>query len=292
MEKNKILIFGYGYCAKALIKKFENKKSKILVVSRNSQNIDKLNSQGIKSCYWSKEDDVKDFISNSNTILITAPPNNFVDPVASKFSKYFSQTENKKRLIYLSSTSVYGDHKGAWVNENSKLKPKSQLGKWRLNVETEWLSFAKSNSLSISVLRLSGIYGPGRSAFDRINNKFLKIVKSPNILFSRIHIDDIASIIKKFIKNQKLKGIYNLSDNMPATSEAIYLEAFRLLKLEPPISKNLDELNLSETAMGFFSESKKVSNKKLLNNLNYELIHPDYFSGMADIFKKLKLKFK
>ena len=290
MEKNKILIFGYGYCAKALIKKFENKKSKILVVSRNSQNIDKLNSQGIKSCYWSKEDDVKDFISNSNNILITAPPNNFVDPVASKYSNYFSQNENKKRLIYLSSTSVYGDYKGAWVNENSKLKPKSKLGKWRLNVETEWLSFAKSNSLSISVLRLSGIYGPGRSAFDRINNKSFKIVKSPNILFSRIHIDDITSIIQKFIDNENLKGVYNLSDNMPATSEAIYLEAFRLLKLKPPTSKNLDELNLSKTAMGFFSESKKVSNKKLLNNLNYKLIHPDYFSGMEDIFKKLKLK--
>ena len=79
---------------------------------------------------------------------------------------------------------------------------------------------------------------------------------------------------------------------MPATSEAIYLEAFRLLSLEPPTSKNLDELNLSKTAMGFFSESKKVSNKKLLNNLNYKLKHPDYFSGMADIFKKLKLNFK
>ena len=288
MEKNKILIFGYGYCAKALIKKFENKKSKILVVSRNLQNIDKLNNQCIKSCDWSKEDVVIDFINKSNTILITAPPNNFVDPVASKYSKYFAQTGNKIRLIYLSSTSVYGDHKGVWVNENSKLKAKSELGKWRLKVETEWLSFAKLNHLSISVLRLSGIYGLGRSAFDRINNKSFKIVKSPNILFSRIHIDDISSIIQKFIDNENLKGVYNLSDNMPATSEAIYLEAFRLLKLKPPTSKSLDELSLSKKAIGFFSESKKVSNKKLLNNLNYKLIHPDYFSGMEDIFKKLK----
>ena len=290
MEKNKILIFGYGYCAKALIKKFENKKSKILVVSRNLQNIDKLNRQGIKSCDWSKEEGVIDFINKSNTILITAPPNNFLDPVASKYSKYFSHTGNKIRLIYLSSTSVYGDHKGEWVNENSKLKAKSELGKWRLKVETKWISFAKLNHLSILILRLSGIYGPGRSAFDRIYNKSFKIVKSPNILFSRIHIDDITSIIQKFIDNENLKGVYNLSDNMPATSEAIYLEAFRLLKLKPPTSKNLDELNLSKTAMGFFSESKKVSNKKLLNNLNYKLIHPDYFSGMEDIFKKLKLK--
>ena len=288
MEKNKILIFGYGYCAKAFIKKFENKKNKILVVSRNSQNIDKLNRQGIKSCDWSKEEAVIDFINKSNTILITVPPNNFVDPVASKYSKYFAQTGNEIRLIYLSSTSVYGDHKGVWVNENSKLKAKSELGKWRLKVEMKWISFAKLNHLPLLILRLSGIYGLGRSAFDRINNKSFKIVNSPNILFSRIHIDDITSIIIKFINNENLKGVYNLSDNMPATSEAIYLEAFRLLKLEPPTSKNLYELNLSKTAMGFFSESKKVSNKKLLNNLNYKLIHPDYFSGMADIFKKLK----
>ena len=290
MEKNKILIFGYGYCAKALIKKFENKKSKILVVSRNLQNIDKLNRQGIRSCDWSKEEGVIDFINKSNTILITAPPNNFLDPVASKYSKYLSHTGEKIRLIYLSSTSVYGDHKGEWVNENSKLQAKSELGEWRLKAETKWISYAKLNHLSILVLRLSGIYGPGRSAFDRIYNKSFKIVKSPNILFSRIHIDDITNIIQKFIDNENLKGVYNLSDNMPATSEAIYLEAFRLLKLKPPTSKNLDELNLSKTAMGFFSESKKVSNKKLLNNLNYKLIHPDYFSGMEDIYKKLKLK--
>ena len=96
MEKNKILIFGYGYCAKALIKKFENKKSKILVVSRNSQNINKLNSQGIKSCYWSKEDDVKDFISNSNTILITAPPNNFVDQLQVNILSIFLRMKTKK----------------------------------------------------------------------------------------------------------------------------------------------------------------------------------------------------
>ena len=92
MEKNKILIFGYGYCAKAFIKKFENKKNKIVLVSRNSQNIDKLSKQRIKSCDWSKEEAVIDFINKSNTILITVPPNNFVDPVASKYSKSVSYT--------------------------------------------------------------------------------------------------------------------------------------------------------------------------------------------------------
>ena len=265
MEKNKILVFGYGYCAKALIKKFENKKSKILVVSRNLQNIDKLNRQGIKSCDWSKEEAVIDFINKSNTILITAPPNNFVDPVASKYSKYFSHTGKKIRLIYLSSTSVYGDHKGEWVNEKSKLHAKSELGKWRLNVETKWLSFAKLNHLPLLILRLSGIYGPGRSAFDRIYNKSFKIVKSPNIFFSRIHIDDITSILQKFIDNENLKGIYNLSDNMPATSEAIYLEAFRLLKLKPPTKALTFPLKGSITTIAPFTFGSCFNDQILLD---------------------------
>ena len=128
---------------KHLLKNLKIKKTKILVVSRNSQNIDKLNRQGIKSCDWSKEEAVIDFINKSNTILITAPPNNFVDPVASKYSKYFAETGNKIRLIYLSSTSVYGDHKGVWVNENSKLKAKSELGKWRLKCRNEMVIVCK-----------------------------------------------------------------------------------------------------------------------------------------------------
>ena len=286
---NKLLIFGYGYCAKALVSKVKN-KNEILVVSRNKQNIYKLNEAGIKACEWSNEDVIKHYISVSNTILISVPPYNFIDPVEEKFTNFFFQPNKKIRLIYLSSTSVYGDHKGAWVYENSKLKPKTDLGKWRLDAEKKWQSFAKLNNLPISILRLSGIYGPDRSTFNRIKDKSFKIVRSPNLLFSRIHIDDIVNIILGFLENKNINGIYNLSDNMPATSESLYLETFRLLKVNPPASKSLSELNLSKTALGFFSESKKVGNKKLLHDLRYKFIHPDYISGLKDIYKKLESK--
>ena len=287
---NKLLIFGYGYCAKALVAKLINKKNEILVVSRNKQNIDKLKELGIKACEWTNVSVVKHFISVSNTILISVPPHNYVDPVEVKFSEFFSQTNNKIRLIYLSSTGVYGDHKGAWVNENSKLKPTTELGKWRLRAEKNWLSFAKLNNLPISILRLSGIYGPNRSSFDRIQDKSFKIVRSPNLLFSRIHIDDITNIIVTFLEKKNINGIYNLSDNMPATSESLYLETFKLLNSTPPEAKSLGELNLSKTALGFFSESKKVSNKKLLLDLSYKFIHPDYISGLKNIYEKLESK--
>ena len=226
---NKLLIFGYGYCAKALVSKFKNKKNEILVVSRNKQKIDKLNELGIKACEWTNTSVVKHYISISNTILISVPPYKFLDPVEEKFSQFFPQTNRKIRLIYLSSTGVYGDHKGEWVYENSKLKPTTELGKWRLKAEKNWLSFAKLNDLPISILRLSGIYGPNRSTFDRIQDKSFKIVRSPNLLFSRIHIDDITNIIVTFLEKKNINGIYNLSDNMRATSESLYLETFKLL---------------------------------------------------------------
>ena len=236
---NKLLIFGYGYCAKALVSKLINKKNEILVVSRNKQKIDKLKELGIKACEWTNTSVVKHFISVSNTILISVPPYNYVDPVEVKFSEFFSQTNNKIRLIYLSST---------------------------------------------------GIYGPNRSTFDRIKDKSFKIVRSPNLLFSRIHIDDITNIIVTFLEKKNINGIYNLSDNMPATSESLYLETFKLLNSPPPEAKSLGELNLSKTALGFFSESKKVSNKKLLLDLSYKFIHPDYISGLKNIYEKLESK--
>ena len=287
---NKLLIFGYGYCVKALVSKFKNKKNEILVVSRNKQKIHKLNELGIKACEWTNTSVVKQYISISNTILISVPPYNFIDPVEEKFSEFFSQTNKKIRLIYLSSTGVYGDHNGAWVYENSNLKPTTELGKWRLKAEKNWLSFAKFNDLPISILRLSGIYGPNRSTFDRIQDKSFKIIRSPNLLFSRIHIDDITNIIVTFLEKKNINGIYNLSDNMPATSESLYLETFKLLNSPPPEAKSLGELNLSKTALGFFSESKKVSNKKLLIDLSYKFIHPNYISGLKNIYEKLESK--
>tara|TARA_A100001011_G_C14265391_1_gene824423 strand:+ start:512 stop:1375 length:864 start_codon:yes stop_codon:yes gene_type:complete len=284
---NKLLIFGYGYCAKALISKLKVYKNKILVVSRNKESIHRLRSQGIKACEWSNLDEVKNYIYLANTVLISVPPNKFIDPVQEKFSKHFFHSKKRLRLIYLSSTGVYGDHKGAWVNENSKLKPTTELGKWRLKAEKKWLSLARINKFPISILRISGIYGPGRSPFNRIKDKSFKIVRNPNLFFSRIHVDDIVNIIFEFLKKEHINGIYNLADNVPATTESVYIETFKLLNLNPPPSKILSDLNLSKTALGFFSESKKVSNKKLLIELRYKFLHHDYISGLKDIYNNL-----
>ena len=290
MIVNQILIFGFGYCSQALIHKLKRSKRKIFVVTRNKSSINKLRRQGINSCLWTNEKLVKQYIKQSYIILITVPPSYLSDPVKDKFSKYFLNSKNKLRLIYLSSTSVYGDHNGAWVNENSNLKPSTRLGKWRLNAEKKWLSFGRSNKFHLTILRLSGIYGPDRSPFDRIERKSFKIIKKPRLFFSRIHIEDIVNVIIELLNKNNNRGIFNLSDNMPASTEDIYKEAFKLLNLKPPTPVGINDINLSETAIGFFSESKKISNKKLLNKFHYRLIYPDYIKGLKDIFNKLKQK--
>ena len=290
MLKNNLLIFGYGYCASAFISKFKENINNIFIVTRNKSNIQKLNKRGINACIWSNKSDVKKFLNTVDTVLISVPPNNITDPVINSFSEFFLESKIKLRLIYLSSTGVYGDHKGNWVSEVSKLKPTTELGIWRLNAENAWLSLTKLNKAPLSILRLSGIYGPGRSPFNRIKDKSFRIIRNPHLFFSRIHVDDIVNIIFEFLKKENINGIYNITDNTPATSEEVYFETFKLLRLSPPPSKDISELNLSKTAKGFFSESKKVSNKKLLNTLDYKFLHPDYKSGLKDIYSKLDLK--
>ena len=278
---NKLLIFGYGYCAKALVSKFKNKKNEILVVSRNKQKIDKLNELGIKACEWTNTSVVKHYISVSNTILISVPPYNFIDPVEEKFSKFFSQANKKTRLIYLSSTGVYGDHKGAWVNENSKLKGNTKFGLGRKIVEKSWIKFRDLYNLDINILRVSGIYSKESNVLKKITKKSVYVKEKK--YFSRIRIEDLAQILKKMFFSQKKFRVLNASDDKPATNKEVANFAAKLLKiknLKPvPIAKFKNKM-IKE----FYKDSKKVSNKNMKNKLQIKLRFPSYKEGLKNLF--------
>ncbi len=284
----KLLIFGFGYCAEALISKLSNKDWEINVVSRNAEKITNLKKKGILACQWSDRKNVESYAINANSILLCVPPAGFGDPVKEEFSEFFSNLSKKSKLIYLSSTGVYGDHNGNWVDEEANLNPTTDLGLWRLNAEKSWKKFSKDLGLTLIVLRLSGIYGPGRSAIDRLKKGNAILVNQPKHFFSRIHIDDIVELIRLSIERDEISGTYNVCDNRPASSEQIMKEACRLLKLDCPKALPIDKLNLSKTALGFYSESKRVCNKKVLEDFRYQMIHPDYFSGLKSIVKKIK----
>ena len=282
----RILIFGFGYCAKALVFSLNNKEWELYVVTRNINNIKSLTKKGIAAVHWSDRRGIGNYIRKADTVLLCVPPAGFFDPVKEEFSLLFSDLQKKSKIIYLSSTGVYGDHRGNWVDEKSDLNPTTDLGLRRLYTERLWEKFSKDLRKTLIIIRLAGIYGPGRSPIDKLAKGKANIVSKPEILFSRIHIDDIVEIIKLCVEKDDVSGIYNLCDHHPASQGKVMEEACRLFGCDTPKPVSIKELNLSKTALGFYSESKKVCNKKLLKDFGYKMIHPDYFSGLKAIVEK------
>ena len=220
-------------------------------------------------------------LNESDHILISIPPVNGTDTVIDNFKKILDK-KNHKWITYLSATSVYGDHKGKWVNEKSDVSPTSLNGINRLNVEKSWMSLANYKDLPLQIFRLSGIYSNERNIQVRIKSGKAKIVNKKNHFFSRIHVEDIANVLLKSLKNFRSKEIYNISDDKPASSEEITMYAAKLLGLKIPdrVDFNLIE---SEMLRDFYKDSKKVSNKKMKLFFNYELVHPTYIEGLNHI---------
>ena len=219
-------------------------------------------------------------MSQTDYILISIPPQKKRDLVLKIFSKYLKKSKFKK-LIYLSATSVYGNHNGKWVNENSKLKGNTKFGLGRKIVEKSWTKFRDLYKLDINILRVSGIYSKESNVLKKISKKNIYVKEKK--YFSRIRIEDLAQIIKKMFYSKKSFLILNASDDRPATNIEVANFAAKLLKI-----KNLKPMSISnfknKMIKEFYKDSKKVSNKKMKNKLLIRLKYPTYKEGLRNIF--------
>ena len=182
----------------------------------------------------------------------------------------------------LSSTSVYGNHNGKWVNENSSLKPSTKFGKERMLCERKWRKFQKNTNLPINIFRLSGIYSKEFNVIKRLKKGLRTYIKKNNQYFSRIRVEDIATAIDKIFSKKQIKGkIFNVSDNKPASNEEIVKYGSRILNIKNLRSISEKDLK-SNLAKSFYKDSKKVNNKKLLKVLKIKLKYPSYKEGLRD----------
>ena len=184
-------------------------------------------------------------------------------------------------ITYLSATSVYGDHNGEWVDENSKVNPLTENGKSRLNAEKAWINLTKKKNLPIQIFRLSGIYSQERNILTKIKSRSHQIINKPEHFFSRIHVEDISNVLKITLdpKNIKSGEIYNLSDDYPCSNIEVANYAYDLLKISKPKMIETNEIE-NEMLRNFYKDSKKVSNKKMKNFFNFELKYPTYIEGL------------
>ncbi len=281
-SRTKILIFGGGYSGQHIAKVARALGAKVLCSRRNIKNIgadfefDSENKALISETIF---DDVTHIIS-------CIPPNKLgQDPVIYRFGKILKKIP-LKWVGYLSTTGVYGDYKGEWVNENSITCPTQERSIRRLSCEREWQSL----NLPLQILRLPGIYGPGRSALEAIKKNKNTMVHKPGQVFSRIHIDDIAGSIIHLINlfsDGITPKIINIADDNPANNVEVLTYAANLLKIPLPRIESFEiaTKNMSPIARSFWQENRKVSNTTLCNILGYNLIHSDYKSGLNDCFK-------
>jgi len=283
MKNINIFCFGFGQVAKNFIKKLIIEKYNInLSVTSRSETSKKFfkginyNSYLFNSEKFDQNLVVK--LKEADHILVSIPPEKQEDLVVKNFSK-FLESSKVKWITYLSATSVYGDHKGKWVNENSKTNPISNKGVARLKAENSWIFLEKKNKLPVQIFRLSGIYSNEKNILVRLKSGDVKLINKKNHYFSRIHVDDIANILFKSLLKFKSGEIYNLSDDKPSSSKEITLYGAKMLNIENIENIEVHEIE-SEMLKNFYNESKKVSNKKVKNYFNYNLMFPTYIEGL------------
>jgi len=278
-----IFCFGFGQVAKNFIKKLSAEKYNISLTatSRSESSKEIFNGINYNSYLFNSEKFDKNLVTElkeADHILVSIPPQKQEDLVVKNFSK-FIENSKVKWITYLSATSVYGDHKGEWVNENSKTNPISNNGIARLKAENAWVALEKNKKLPVQVFRLSGIYSNEKNILVRLKLGDVKLINKKNHYFSRIHVVDIANILFESLLKFKSGEIFNLSDDKPASSEEVTLFGAKILNIKNIEKIEVDEIK-SEMLRNFYNESKKVSNKKVKNYFNYNLKFPNYIKGL------------
>ena len=288
MSKINIFCFGFGQVAECFINKIiqEKKDFDLTVTSRQETHQVEFNNIKIKSYQFTDDKFDKSItkkLEEANYILISIPPIDSKDIVVSFLNSYQKKLINCKLITYLSATSVYGDHKGEWVNENSITKPSSPNGLSRLQAEKSWISFSNKKNYPLQIFRLAGIYSNEFNILKRLQTGKIQIVNKKNHFFSRIHVEDIANILYKSLDNFKNNEIYNICDDKPAPQSDVVAYGSKLLKLEQPKPVKLEEIK-SEMLQNFYKDSKKVDNKKMKAFFKYNLKFPSYIEGLDYIF--------
>ena len=282
----KLFFFGPGYTAQT-IKLFLDRNINIygkwvfygtVREERQSEYLRKFNIEPVS---FSKAETA---LINADVILSSVPPNENGDPVINHYKNLLATHCNTKWVGYLSTTGVYGNTDGATVAETAKLKPTHQRSRRRVKAEKEWLD------LNAHIFRLPGIYGIGRSAIERIKNGKNKSVLKRGHQFSRIHVEDIAQTVISSIKKPNPGNIYNVCDDESAEPIEVDSFAARLLGLDPPEAVPFDVaiLGMSKMAKSFWSDNRRVSNRKIKKELGVKLLYPTFREGLKIIHKVIQ----
>lgn len=304
---NKLFIFGLGYTANILAKELvtqgytvigtsrrglihfsDDDVSSTVLTDQDALSVDFYNqSIGTVKIINFDHDSIEKHICDATHILISIPPNiTGNDVVLEDYQDLIiNQAQQLKWLGYLSSTSVYGDYQGRWVNEESKCTPHTSTGLLRLNAEETWRLFAKKHKLPLHIFRLSGIYGPERNALAKILAGKKQSIYKQDQVFCRIHVADIVATLISSISYPTPLSVYNISDDEPAPAYQVDAFAAKLLGREPLELIPIEDAQLSRMESEFYANNRRVSNSKIKQELQIVLKYPSYKEGLTQLWR-------
>ena len=275
---NTLLSLGHGYSASALAARLLPLGWQVIGTIRDPSRADALRSLGVEPLLWPA--DLAPALSRATHILASAAPDALGDPFLQVAGDAL-RAAHPAWVGYLSTTAVYGDHQGGWVDETTPVSPGSPRAHQRVLAEGQWLA----TGLPVHIFRLAGIYGPGRGPFEKVRDGTARRIIKPGQVFSRIHVADIAETLIASIARPNPGAIYNLCDDDPAPPEDVLSYAAHLLGLPDPPAVPYDQAEMTPMARSFYAESKRVRNDRIKTELGVRLTFPDYRAGLAAMVK-------
>ena len=283
-QNNRLFCFGYGYSCDYLARALRQQGGwEIAGTTRDPDKKDAMDESGIETFLFTGDRslvDARQFLTGTTHLIISTPPDDGGDPAFLHHGDDVLKISTLRWAGYLSSTSVYGDREGGWVDEDSELRSNSKRGSRREKAEAQWLSLYKDEALPVHIFRLAGIYGPGRSALDSVRAGVARRIDKPGHAFSRVHIDDIVQVLLASMEKPNPGRVYNVCDDEAAPSHKLIARACEMLELPVPALIPYDQADLAPMARSFYSDNKRVRNQRIKEELGITLKYPDFRSGL------------
>ncbi|MGW6780482.1 SDR family oxidoreductase [Brucella pseudogrignonensis] len=283
----RIFLFGAGYSARAFSRLMTGEAERIDGTTRNEQNFPLLEKSGIAPIIFDGETaspDLIDRLAKSTHVVISISPRESGDPSLAIVEEALRRPGNTIRWIgYLSTVGVYGNHDGNWIDETAPLAPTSRRSLERVEAESAWEALSERHGTPVALLRLSGIYGPGRNAFVNLERGTARRIIKDGQVFNRIHVDDIAGSLR-FLAGTNSGGAFNITDSEPAPPQDVVAYAAELMGVAIPPEIPFEEADLTPMGRSFYGENKRVSNKRI-KALGYDFIYPDYKAAFSAMWR-------
>jgi nucleoside-diphosphate-sugar epimerase len=287
---SQLFAFGLGYSAQVLAARLAAKGWQIAGTARDEANIARLSGQGYEVARFAGEPgcrDVAKLLRGTTHLLHSIPPGPEGDAVLAHYRKELAALSSLEWIGYLSTVGVYGDQKGRWVGETAEPKPNSERTEARVEAEQAWLEFGEETGIPVQIFRLAGIYGPGRSVFDKLKAGAARRIKKDGQVFSRIHVEDIANVLEASIAHPSAGAVYNVADDEPAAPDEVVAYAAKLIGVPPPPEIAFEDADLTPMARSFYEGSRRISNVRIKSELGVKLRYPTYREGLASLLQSL-----